>query len=92
MESLQVGDLCVSIKGHDKGNVFLVVSIDKTRAQIVDGKKRKVLSPKTKNIKHLVRIEGRSMENTASKIQKGIATSNEKLYKALNAQIKEKGE
>ncbi len=87
MERIEVGNLCVSIKGHDKGRVFLVVDVNENRAKIVDGKIRKVISPKTKNIKHLVRIEGSDLTLIAQQIQKGENTGNQRVYRAINAQI-----
>ena len=92
MERIKVGDLCVSVKGRDKGRVFLVVNVTENRAQIVDGKKRKVLSPKTKNIKHLVGIEGSGLIDTANKILRGEPTGNGRVYGEINAQIKKREE
>lgn len=52
--SFAVGDVVISTHGHDKNNIFLVVSIDKSQyLAIIDGKARKKNNPKRKNPKHL---------------------------------------
>ncbi len=58
MESeFKVGDIVISSSGHDKNNLFIVVSIDKSGfLTIINGKTRKKDNPKTKNPKHLVKI------------------------------------
>ena len=42
-----------SIAGHDKGCIYIVLSYDSTSVTICDGKRKKVVSPKKKNIKHI---------------------------------------
>lgn len=52
--SFAVGDVVISLSGHDKNKIFLVVSIDKCQfLAIIDGKARKKVNPKRKNPKHL---------------------------------------
>lgn len=53
MQKLEVGDIVESLAGHDKGKLHLIVSLDESYAKIVDGKLRKLESPKKKKLKHL---------------------------------------
>lgn len=54
MQELQVGSVVKSIKGHDKDKFFVVIEIvDDNFVKIVDGKTRKISTPKMKKVKHL---------------------------------------
>ncbi len=69
------GSVVRSLAGHDKDNYFVAVKIDGSNVYIVDGKERKLESPKKKNIKHLLMTQ-KSIE--LSEI------TNKKLRKLLN--------
>lgn len=47
------GSIVRAKAGRDKGNYFVVLSIDDTYAYIADGKTRKVEKPKKKKLIHL---------------------------------------
>ncbi len=47
------GSLVFANAGRDKGDCFAVLEIDGNFAYIANGKERKVLKPKRKNIKHI---------------------------------------
>ncbi len=50
-----IGTICASAQGRDKGNVYAVVGvINPSFALVADGIRRKLDSPKRKNLKHLV--------------------------------------
>lgn len=51
----KVGMIVKSIAGHDAGRFYVVLKINEKRAQIVDGKARKIENPKNKNFIHLAR-------------------------------------
>ena len=52
-----IGDIVVSLYGHDKNRLFIVSAIDKNdKIVIIDGKYRGKSNPKTKNPKHLKTI------------------------------------
>ena len=53
MDTLRQADVVFSLAGHDKGGMFGVLKTDGEYAYLVDGKCRKLSSPKKKNIKHL---------------------------------------
>ncbi len=50
---LRAGMIVRNRAGHNIGDFFVILSIDKNSAYIVDGKHRKLENPKKKNIKHL---------------------------------------
>lgn len=51
---IKIGQVVYSLKGRDKGNAQIIVEIiDKKYVYTVDGKTRKLDSPKKKSIKHL---------------------------------------
>lgn len=47
------GDLVISLCGHDKDDLFIVLSKDDKYAIICDGKRRKAEKNKKKKIKHI---------------------------------------
>lgn len=50
----KVGDIVKSTSGHDKNQLFLIISIDKNGyIVIINGKQRTKNKPKLKNPKHL---------------------------------------
>jgi len=70
---LEVGTIVCSGAGHDKGGFFVVLSTDGLRAEIADGKRRKLEKPKTKNVIHLKptnRIVGSDCFKTDAAIRK----------------------
>ena len=50
---LTPGQLALSKVGHDQGRVYLVVAVDGSFADCVDGKHRTLGNPKRKRVKHL---------------------------------------
>ena len=49
-----IGRICISKAGHDKGEIYLIVSvIDHQHVGVADGKVRQIAEPKRKNLKHL---------------------------------------
>ncbi len=48
-----IGDLVVSLCGHDKGELFIVLSADENFVTICDGKRRKAAKLKKKKHKHI---------------------------------------
>ncbi|NMB09075.1 MAG: KOW domain-containing protein [Tissierellia bacterium] len=53
---LKKGQLVRSIRGRDKGTIQVVIDLlDDSHVLVVDGKRRKLDTPKKKKIKHLQR-------------------------------------
>lgn len=53
MAQFLVGDMVVSLCGHDKGDYFIVIGLDGDRVVICDGKRRKAEKKKKKKNKHV---------------------------------------
>ena len=76
-----IGDIVVSLSGHDKNRPFIVVSIDKSGyLAIIDGRYREKFKPKLKNPKHLMKV-GHD-DNIIEKINSPISTNTE-IYKMI---------
>ncbi len=85
-DKVSVGDIVLSTHGHDKGNYFVVTKIEGNKAFIADGRKRKISSAKSKNVKHLKSVFCAISKEIAVRIQMGQPVGNEKLYKAIKSQ------
>ena len=73
----QIYSVAVSLMGHDKGRLYLVVKvIDPEFVLVCDGKVRKTDNPKKKRFKHL-----KIIKNNALAIDK--APNNEKIVEIL---------
>ena len=53
---LEAGMLVTSLAGHDKGKVFVAVSVTDTEVLLADGRGRTAVKPKRKNRKHVALI------------------------------------
>ena len=49
---INIGDVVMSISGHDRGEIYIVVKNDEKFAYVSEGR----LKPKKKNIKHINKI------------------------------------
>ena len=50
----RVGNVCISMAGHDKGDYLVVIAgIDRDRVCVADGKARKLIAPKKTKMRHL---------------------------------------
>ena len=58
---INIGDIVVSIAGHDRGEYYLVIECDKDFIYVADGRLKTLDKPKKKNIKHVSRL-GKSDE------------------------------
>ena len=79
------GDLVKSVKGRDKGILFLVVKTERNFLYLADGKVRKVNALKKKNLKHLQLFIEANLEykDLAERISRGSAVGNKRLKKLL---------
>ena len=91
-ELILQGDVVKATAGRDKDKIFLVVSVKGDRALIVNGKSRKVIKPKSKNIKHLVKINVKGSKELAERICKGLPTSNKNVIILVGAKLNNKEE
>ena len=76
-----------SLSGHDSGELFCVMDIDGERLLLADGKRRRVTSPKRKNIKHVV-FAGNWEHPTLEKVRAGQSIGDKELRTAL-AQLRD---
>ena len=53
---MRMGDIVMSLKGHDKGNLYVVIGVIDEFLLLCDGKNKTLSKPKKKNIKHLKEI------------------------------------
>lgn len=84
--TVNVGDLVISLAGRDKGKNFLVVKVEKNNAYLVDGKVRKVGNLKKKNIKHIKSVLVANLNDFAIKIQRGETIGNKRINRLIKAQ------
>ena len=76
-----------SLSGHDSGELFCVMDVDGERLLLADGKRRRVSSPKRKNVKHVAPV-GRCEHPTLEKVRAGQPVGDRELRAAL-AQIRD---
>jgi len=73
---MNIGDIVISINGRDAGKRFLVITVEDSYSQIVNGKTRRLEKPKRKKHKHL-KPEGKTDSLTIEKIKEKKLTNNE---------------
>lgn len=52
---MQVGDVVISISGHDMGEWYIVKNVENNYIYLIDGRIRNINNPKKKQIKHVVK-------------------------------------
>lgn len=57
MNCIMQHDIVRSLRGHDSGKIFLVIQVQGANALLVDGKTRKLQTPKLKSVKHLELVQ-----------------------------------
>ena len=73
---LKKGLIVKSLKGHDKGDLLMIADFDEKRVLLADGKQRKLMKPKSKNLKHI--------EITGLEVDINAVDTDRKLRKTLN--------
>ena len=87
---INIGDLVLSTAGRDRNVIFLVVDVIDNFAYIVDGKTRKINSPKKKNIKHLERLNVTPLVGVIEKLHANKIVGNLSLRKEINNSVNKK--
>lgn len=82
MNNIFVGDVVKSVAGRDKGKFMLVIAVGE-RITVIDGKLRRVSTPKQKNPKHLIKVKNSALVELAEKIRNKQAVGNDRVKKAL---------
>lgn len=73
---LKKGLIVKSLKGHDEGDLLMIADFDEKRVLLSDGKQRKLMKPKSKNLKHI--------EITGLEVDINAVDTDRKLRKTLN--------
>ena len=73
---LKKGLIVKTLKGHDKGDLLMIADFDEKRVLLSDGKQRKLMKPKSKNLKHI--------EITGLEVDINAVDTDRKLRKTLN--------
>lgn len=68
----RVGEVCVSLAGHDAGTVLVIVGTNDNYVFVADGKTRKISTPKRKKSKH-VSVISKLSKQSCEKIISGDA-------------------
>ena len=84
MKRVSVGDLVLSLKGRDKGEYLVVIGVNGSTLSLVNGKTRKVRSPKKKNAKHVKVIGVSALTELAEKIN-GSPVSDKRVRRLINS-------
>jgi hypothetical protein len=61
--------LALSVAGHDKGRLYIVLERNETSVLLADGKRRKISAPKRKNIKHVIFLPNISADGGTETLQ-----------------------
>lgn len=64
-----IGDVALSLSGHDQGRCYAVIGKDKDIFLLADGKHRRIEKPKKKSKKHLRLLGHLAVEGTLSNKQ-----------------------
>ena len=79
---IEKADVVISLNGRDEGKRFLVIETEDEYSFLADGKGRRVEKPKRKKNKHL-KLEDRSVGQTAEKLRSGERITNNEIRRAL---------
>lgn len=80
------GMLAISLAGHDKGRIYLIIKEEGDFVYLTDGKTRGIENPKKKRKKHLQIIKTRD-EALAKKLKDGKTIYNEEIRLAIKVRI-----
>ena len=84
MASIHSSQIVLSLAGHDKGKLFFVLREEGEYVLLVDGKGRKLATPKRKRKKHIQSV-GTRAHPAAQWLHRGEAVSDRQLRAALAA-------
>ena len=84
MDENDIGRICISRAGRDKGRLFVIVADGGNGyAMIADGTMRKLSKPKRKKLKHL-HLTGQCLEQIGDKLRAGQKVFDAEIWSALN--------
>lgn len=80
-----VGMFAVSLAGHDKGQMYLIIKEENDLVYLVDGRLKCMNNPKKKNKKHLQIVKTDTDTALTEKINNQQTVYNEEIRRALKA-------
>lgn len=83
--SEQIGWIVRSEAGHDAGDVLCVVAVQDGRLLLADGKRRRLIGPKRKKLRHVSVLEQSFDHEVIRKLQNSQTVSDRELRSALAA-------
>ncbi len=86
-----IGHIVISLAGRDKGRPFYVLKTEENFVYLIDGRLRKIESPKKKKKKH-VKLISDSETRISTKLKAGEKIFNSEIRKALSDYAKAQGE
>ena len=84
MQAINLHEIVLSLAGHDKGRLYLVIGQENGQALLADGRGRKLATPKRKSFKHLRRV-GTSAHPAVERLHRGEPVTDKQLRCALAA-------
>jgi ribosomal protein L14E/L6E/L27E len=84
MQAINLHEIVLSLAGHDRGRIYLVIGEEEGRLLLVDGRGRKLDAPKRKSPKHL-RGVGTSAHPAVERLHRGQPVTDKQIRCALAA-------
>ena len=79
---IAIGDIVQATAGREAGKLFFVLEVQEGTLLLVDGKSRKLESPKRKKVKHTAFV-AKGTDRAAEKLRSNEKITNSELRKAL---------
>ncbi|MBQ9786459.1 MAG: hypothetical protein IJW25_03220 [Clostridia bacterium] len=79
---MKVGEVVISISGHDMGEWYIVKEVQEQFVYLIDGKNKPLLKPKKKKIKHIIKANYFANE-IAQKLAQGAYIQDAEVRKTL---------
>ena len=90
MDEVDRGSIVLSLRGHDKDNLFVVVGFEgENYLLLADGKFRLISKPKKKKLKHCRLVSFEGSERITEKLKTGIKVNDAELRKVIKLFSKE---
>lgn len=78
-----IGNLAVSLAGHDKGQIYLIIREDGEYVYLCDGRLKTTEQPKRKNRKHIQIIKRGVDQELAARLAKGESVRDEEIKRMI---------
>ena len=78
-----IGNLAVSLAGHDKGQIYLIIREDGEYVYLCDGRLKTTEQPKRKNRKHIQVIKRGVDQELTTRLAKGESVRDEEIKRMI---------